>query len=211
MNSSALRCESLNLSLSWMTFRVWERRLNHPIGKSYMAHLNPRDWMTSDPKANENECVRKEKALKTRLKNASLGRLQELQVKGNKQWFYRFLGFTGMQQVWQLRYFGLLLSKLLPVYFLLSVPTSREFHEILVPVPTRPSNSMEDSQIDKLFAGDMENLPPWRQPLIRLYLSSTYTDMTLEKTSLFAEVYPKLKEYCREKYGLEFQVSSILT
>ena len=70
---------------------------------------------------------------------------------------------------------------------------------------------MEDSQIDKLFAGDMENLPPWRQPLIRLYLSSTYTDMTLEKTSLFAEVYPKLKEYCREKYGLEFQVSSILT
>ena len=70
---------------------------------------------------------------------------------------------------------------------------------------------MEDSQIDKLFAGDLENLPPWRQPLIRLYLSSTYTDMTLEKTALFAEVYPKLKEYCREKYGLEFQVSPILT
>ena len=108
MNSSALRCESLNLSLSWMTFRVWERRLNHPIGKSYMAHLTPWDWMTSDPKANENECVRKEKALKT--EECKLGRLQELQVKGNKQWFYRFLGFTGMQQVWQLRYFGLLLS-----------------------------------------------------------------------------------------------------
>ena len=94
------------------------------------------------------------------------------------------------------------------VFSTLSVHAS--FHEI-VPVPTRPSSSMEDSQIDKLFAGDMENLPPWRQPLIRLYLSSTYTDMTLEKTALFAEVYPKLKEYCREKYGLEFQVSSILT
>ena len=96
---------------------------------------------------------------------------------------------------------------------------SRKFHEILFgfgsfrlgPVRARSSSRMEDSQIDKLFAGDLENLPPWRQPLIRLYLSSTYTDMTLEKTALFAEVYPKLKEYCREKYGLEFQVSSILT
>ena len=30
--------------------------------------------------------------------------------------------------------------------------------------------------------------------------------MTLEKHVLVIEVYPKLKEYCREKYGLEFQV-----
>ena len=30
--------------------------------------------------------------------------------------------------------------------------------------------------------------------------------MTCEKTYLFGEVYPKLKEYCREKYGMEFQV-----
>ena len=30
--------------------------------------------------------------------------------------------------------------------------------------------------------------------------------MTCEKTYLFGEVYPKLKEHCREKYGMEFQV-----
>ena len=65
---------------------------------------------------------------------------------------------------------------------------------------------MEDYQVDKLFAGDLENLPPWRQPLIRIYLSSTFTDMSLEKGAVFNEVYPKLKEYCRDKYGIEFQV-----
>ena len=30
--------------------------------------------------------------------------------------------------------------------------------------------------------------------------------MTCEKTYLFGEDYPKLKEHCREKYGMEFQV-----
>ena len=65
---------------------------------------------------------------------------------------------------------------------------------------------MEDSQVDQIFAGDLENLPPFKQPLIRIYMSSTFTDMALEKSALFSEVYPKLKEYCREHYGLEFQV-----
>ncbi len=65
---------------------------------------------------------------------------------------------------------------------------------------------LEDSQIDMIFRGHLENLPRWRQPLVRIYLSSTFTDMTMEKTALVGEVYPKLKEYCREKYGIEFQV-----
>jgi len=30
--------------------------------------------------------------------------------------------------------------------------------------------------------------------------------MGMERNTLMAEVYPKLKEYCREKHGLEFQV-----
>ena len=41
---------------------------------------------------------------------------------------------------------------------------------------------------------------------LRIYMSSIFTDMALEKAALFSEVYPKLKEYCREHYGLEFQV-----
>lgn len=65
---------------------------------------------------------------------------------------------------------------------------------------------MEDNQIDRIFIGSFECLPPIKHPLVRIYMSSTYTDMTLEKTLLVSEVYPKLKEYCRERYGLEFQV-----
>ena len=42
--------------------------------------------------------------------------------------------------------------------------------------------------------------------MVRVYVSSTYTDMMLEKNVLVTEVYPRLKELCRERYGLEFQV-----
>ena len=46
-----------------------------------------------------------------------------------------------------------------------------------------------------------------RHPVVRVYVSSTYTDMMLEKNVLVTEVYPRLKELCRERYGLEFQVN----
>lgn len=36
--------------------------------------------------------------------------------------------------------------------------------------------------------------------------SSTFTDTTVERNALMEEIYPKLKEYCRETYGLDFQV-----
>lgn len=32
------------------------------------------------------------------------------------------------------------------------------------------------------------------------------TDTALERNALMENVYPKIKEYCREKHGLEFQV-----
>ena len=92
---------------------------------------------------------------------------------------------------------------------------------------------MEEQTIDRIFAGDFTDLPKVcgysitrvkilpcmlvpvitnfctqvKHPLVRIYTSSTFTDMTLEKNVLVTEVYPKLKEYCRERYGLEFQVS----
>lgn len=31
-------------------------------------------------------------------------------------------------------------------------------------------------------------------------------DTTMERNTLMAQCYPKLKDYCREKHGLEFQV-----
>ena len=38
------------------------------------------------------------------------------------------------------------------------------------------------------------------------FTSSTFTDMLMERNTLMEWVYPKIKEYCREKHGLEFQV-----
>ncbi|XP_059080387.1 NACHT and WD repeat domain-containing protein 2-like [Tigriopus californicus] len=63
-----------------------------------------------------------------------------------------------------------------------------------------------DQVIDGIFVGRLDHLPNLNRPLVRIYISSTYTDMVVEKNILLTEVYPKLKDYCREQYGLEFQV-----
>jgi hypothetical protein len=44
---------------------------------------------------------------------------------------------------------------------------------------------------------------------VRIFFSSTFTDMLMERNTLMEYVYPKIKEYCREKHGLEFQVTAI--
>ena len=40
-------------------------------------------------------------------------------------------------------------------------------------------------------------------------LCISVADTTEERNLLIEEVYPKLKEYCRNKYGLEFQVNKL--
>ena len=41
---------------------------------------------------------------------------------------------------------------------------------------------------------------------MRIFTSSTFTDMLMERNCLMEYVSPKIKEYCREKHGLEYQV-----
>jgi len=41
--------------------------------------------------------------------------------------------------------------------------------------------------------------------LVCIYLAH-FIDTQLERNALMADVYPKIKEYCRENHGLEFQV-----
>lgn len=36
--------------------------------------------------------------------------------------------------------------------------------------------------------------------------SQCILDTTMERNTLMAQCYPKIKDYCREKHGLEFQV-----
>ena len=65
---------------------------------------------------------------------------------------------------------------------------------------------MDESSVDKIFAGSLVNLPPVSSKIVRIFTSSTFTDMLMERNTLMEYVYPKIKEYCREKHGLEFQV-----
>ncbi|XP_046986255.1 NACHT and WD repeat domain-containing protein 2 [Schistocerca americana] len=65
---------------------------------------------------------------------------------------------------------------------------------------------MDDRTIDLIFSGSLESLPPVSSKIVRIFTSSTFTDTTMERNTLMAQCYPRLKDYCREKHGLEFQV-----
>ena len=65
---------------------------------------------------------------------------------------------------------------------------------------------MDEQTIDRIFAGGLNDLPPVSSKIVRIFTSSTFTDMLMERNTLMEYVYPKIKEYCREKHGLEFQV-----
>ncbi|XP_026684997.1 NACHT and WD repeat domain-containing protein 2-like [Diaphorina citri] len=67
---------------------------------------------------------------------------------------------------------------------------------------------MDDRTVDLIFMGSLESLPPVSSKIVRIFTSSTFTDTTMERNTLMAQCYPKLKDYCREKHGLEFQVSN---
>ena len=66
---------------------------------------------------------------------------------------------------------------------------------------------MDEATVDKIFSGGLTDLPPVSSKIVRIFTSSTFTDMLMERNTLMEYVYPKIKEYCREKHGLEFQVS----
>ena len=60
--------------------------------------------------------------------------------------------------------------------------------------------------IQHVFYGKLDHLPSLASKIVRIFTSSTFTDTSMERNSLMKHIYPKLKEYCREKHGLEFQV-----
>ncbi|KAI4484543.1 hypothetical protein M0804_007109 [Polistes exclamans] len=65
---------------------------------------------------------------------------------------------------------------------------------------------MDETTIDSIFAGSLKSLPAVSSKIVRIFTSSTFTDTTMERNTLMAQCYPKIKDYCREKHGLEFQV-----
>ncbi|CAF1355188.1 unnamed protein product [Rotaria magnacalcarata] len=60
-----------------------------------------------------------------------------------------------------------------------------------------------------ILRGRCQELPEVRSKVVRVFISSTFSDTLSERDSLIENVFPKLKDYCREKYGLEFQYSDM--
>ncbi|KAM6345662.1 NACHT and WD repeat domain-containing protein 2 [Podargus strigoides] len=59
------------------------------------------------------------------------------------------------------------------------------------------------------FSGNLSALPPHLVPSgrsVRVFISANPEDTIAERSALREHVYPKLREFCRENYGLEFQV-----
>ena len=84
------------------------------------------------------------------------------------------------------------------------------------------TENMKTSYHTDLLRGRCQDLPDVRSKVVRVFISSTFSgtnhtllqtsshpthlDTLAERDSLIENVFPKLKDYCREKYGLEFQV-----
>ncbi|CAL1545368.1 unnamed protein product [Lymnaea stagnalis] len=71
---------------------------------------------------------------------------------------------------------------------------------------TADVEQQEREKLLQVLSGKLDDLPPLSSKIVRIFTSSTFTDTTLERNNLMEKVYPRLKDYCREKHGLEFQV-----
>ncbi|XP_012940861.1 uncharacterized protein LOC101863359 [Aplysia californica] len=65
----------------------------------------------------------------------------------------------------------------------------------------------ERTLVEKLLKGclKLEDTPKVKSKVIKVFISSTFTDFVEERNAMAQNVYPKLRDYCRDKYGVDFQ------
>ncbi|KAL8596043.1 hypothetical protein ACOMHN_021083 [Nucella lapillus] len=65
-----------------------------------------------------------------------------------------------------------------------------------------------DTMTSRLLTGQLtsQDLPCVTSRMIRVFLCTTAVDTYTERTAFVEQVYPKLREYCRQNYDLEFQM-----
>ncbi|OAF67265.1 Leucine-rich repeat and WD repeat-containing protein [Intoshia linei] len=61
-------------------------------------------------------------------------------------------------------------------------------------------------QIKRILEGHLKKLPTLNSKIVRIFTSSTFTDTKHERNALIEKVYPRVKEFCRVNYGIDFQV-----
>ncbi|KAK3600452.1 hypothetical protein CHS0354_037858 [Potamilus streckersoni] len=64
-----------------------------------------------------------------------------------------------------------------------------------------------NNTVKNIITGNVriDDIPEVPQRAVRVYISSTGRDSQTERNFFVENVYPKLREYCREKYGVDFQ------
>ena len=58
----------------------------------------------------------------------------------------------------------------------------------------------QDDHVRYVMSGRFDDLPPPISRVVRIFLSSTFTDTYTERNMLIKNVYPRLKRLCREQY-----------
>ncbi|CAC5407383.1 unnamed protein product [Mytilus coruscus] len=78
--------------------------------------------------------------------------------------------------------------------------TSREESKI-----TEEQTKKAEAKFERLLEGCLDDLPNLPHSTVRIFMSSTFSDMRAERNAIVREVNPFLEEYCA-KYDLDFQI-----
>ena len=65
---------------------------------------------------------------------------------------------------------------------------------------------MDNHRFLHILRGHFEDIPKKKSNMVRIFLSSTFSDTHTERDYLIEHIYPRLKTYCKTTYGYDFQV-----
>ncbi|VDH96754.1 Hypothetical predicted protein, partial [Mytilus galloprovincialis] len=70
---------------------------------------------------------------------------------------------------------------------------------------TEEQTKKAEAKFERLLEGCLDDLPNLPHSTVRIFMSSTFSDMRAERNAIVREVNPILEEYC-SKYDLDFQI-----
>ncbi|GFR74146.1 NACHT and WD repeat domain-containing protein 1 [Elysia marginata] len=68
-----------------------------------------------------------------------------------------------------------------------------------------PALKEGEQRFQLVLEGHLSDIPPTPRSMVRIFLSSTFSDMRAERNTLATRAYPKLRDFCAQM-GLSFQV-----
>ncbi|GFO41156.1 NACHT and WD repeat domain-containing protein 1 [Plakobranchus ocellatus] len=90
-----------------------------------------------------------------------------------------------------------------------TTPDDRIRQEREIPYRYGHLNESDKQTVESVMAGKVKSIPKTKSKVIKVFISSTFTDMLEERNALAESVYPKLRDYCRDKHGVDFQAEDM--